>query len=179
MSIATILSAPWEWSKRQLTRQAIDTEQVKKTVVNADPSQGYRPSRFFSTDVLIKDLPMYTVFAGKMMLDCDPLIQYALNVRNAALSVAEVEITAKRPDVKAWLESQWHTLWEVNGNKIRKTKNWGYAGLQPTFRTNPRTGLMQSLTRKARSQARQARRRQAEAWSSANRPIRSQISNRT
>lgn len=144
MNIATILSAPWDWSKRQLARLAVDHEQVKKTIVNADPTAGtYRPSRFFSTDVLIKDLPMYTVFAGKMMLDSDPLIQYALNVRNAALSVAEVEITARRPDVKAWLESQWHTIWEVNGSKVRKTKQWGYAGLQPTFRTNPRTGLIE------------------------------------
>lgn len=148
MNIAKLLNDPWPWARRQLGKLTVGRQELARKTVKVDPTNNYRPTQFFSTDLLVNQLPRYTVFAGKLMMDSDPIVQFGLNVRNAALSVAEVQITAKSERVRQWVQSQWDTLWAMNGNKIRATKEWGFAGLQPIYRMNERTGLTEIETLK-------------------------------
>jgi hypothetical protein len=67
----------------------------------------------------------------------DPVVSFSLNVRNAALMALEVEVEAKDPRVKAWVEKQWKTLWTQHRAKLVSAKRWGYAAAQPKFKEEP------------------------------------------
>jgi hypothetical protein len=112
---------------------------LKERVIERDPTAGMRqPSmQFYATETLINQLPMYRIAYGRMMLRSDPIVRFALNVRNAALMVAEVEITAKRPEVQAWVQRQWDTIWGKHRNKMLAAKSWGFAPLQLVYKSGP------------------------------------------
>lgn len=143
MNVSKLLNAPFEWAKRQVTRtQAVGRSRLLEEIVKRDPTEGYHPQRFFQAELLVNDLPLYTLWSGRLMLSSDPIVQFAMNVRDAALTVAEVEIKAKDERLQKWLEKQWHTIWEMEGNKVRAAKRWGYAGLQPVYCEDKSTGLI-------------------------------------
>lgn len=107
---------------------------LKSELVKVDPTAGYRGGKFFGTETVIQDLPLFTAFIGRMMLRSDPVVSFALNARNACLSVADVEITAKRPEIQKWVEEQWETLWGKFRRPLTSAKRFGFAGLQLTFK---------------------------------------------
>jgi SPP1 gp7 family putative phage head morphogenesis protein len=114
-------------------------EKLKERVVTSDPTAGLpaHAPQFFGSELLVNQLPPYHLAHGRLMLRSDPLVQFALNVRNAALMVAEVEITAKEPVVQQWVEKQWDVLWNKHRNKILATKAWGFGPLQIVFKAGP------------------------------------------
>jgi SPP1 gp7 family putative phage head morphogenesis protein len=114
-------------------------EKLKERVVTSDPTAGLpaHAPQFFGSELLVNQLPPYHLAHGRLMLRSDPLVQFALNVRNAALMVAEVEITAKEPVVQQWVQKQWDVLWNKHRNKILATKAWGFGPLQIVFKAGP------------------------------------------
>jgi len=144
MNANQLLGQTWTYvvSNVDSGAQPVGRENLKSALVTEDPTQGYRANRFYDSSLLVNQLPLYTLFTGRMMVDSDPIVEFALNVRNAALMVAEVEIKAKNGRVQQWLDAQWNTIWELNRRQIVATKKWGFAGIQPTYKINPTTKLL-------------------------------------
>lgn len=109
-------------------------EKIKDQLTSYDPTAGYHAQPFYSGEVLVNQLPKYHNRTGQMMLDQDPVVGFACSVRDAAMMVAEVDIVAKNPLVQAWVEKQWHTLWNVNRRHLVQAKKWGFYGVQPKYR---------------------------------------------
>jgi SPP1 gp7 family putative phage head morphogenesis protein len=109
--------------------------EMKERIANAPPVMlSSNTTPFYAAESVINQLPIFTVWTGRVMLRSDPIINFALNVRNAALMVAEVEITAKNELVRAWVERQWNTLWSKHRNKLLSAKSMGYAALQLIYK---------------------------------------------
>lgn len=107
---------------------------LRKVVLSEDPSKGYRsPVSFDYIANEIDDLPPYSLWWGKLMLKNDPVVQFSLNIRDAVLMAAEVEVEAKDPRLKAWVEKQWKTMWDQYGHRLVAAKRWGYAPLQVNY----------------------------------------------
>lgn len=106
-------------------------ERMREHVLSHDPTAGIKTSpRFYGAETIVDELPLFHIQTGRLMLRSDPIVNFALNVRNAALMVADVEITAKREPVRQWVQEQWNTLWGKHRNKIVAAKAWGFAPLQ-------------------------------------------------
>jgi hypothetical protein len=144
MNANELLGQTWTYvvSNVDSGAQPVGRDKLRSALVNEDPTKGYHANRFYDSSVLVNQLPLYTLFTGRMMVDSDPIVEFAINVRNAALMVAEVEITAKNGRVQQWLDAQWNTIWELNRRQIVATKKWGFAGIQPTYKFNPTTKLL-------------------------------------
>jgi 2'-5' RNA ligase len=144
MNANELLGQTWTYvvSNVDSGAQPVGRDKLRSALVNEDPTKGYHANRFYDSSVLVNQLPLYTLFTGRMMVDSDPIVEFAMNVRNAALMVAEVEITAKNGRVQQWLDAQWNTIWELNRRQIVATKKWGFAGIQPTYKFNPTTKLL-------------------------------------
>lgn len=103
-----------------------------KEAVQRDPTKDYEapPPTYFSTETIVNKMPVYRHYTGDLMLSSDPIVEFALNIRNAALMQADVEIKCKRPDVQIWLEKNWGTLWNDNRATMVQSKKWGFSALQ-------------------------------------------------
>lgn len=112
---------------------------ISDRLVSYDPTAGYNAHRDYYSELIVTKLPLYHLRTGRLMLSSDPIVEFALNVRNAALMVAEMEVECGNPNVKKWLEKQWDTLWNKHRSKLLSAKKWGFAPLQPTF--TKRNGL--------------------------------------
>lgn len=109
-------------------------ERMRDRLAAYDPSQNYQASTFFAPEVVVNQLPPYHLRTGMLMVDTDPVVEFAMSVRNAALMVADVEIIAKDERVKAWVEKQWRTAWDYHRSKLVQAKKWGFYGLQVLWR---------------------------------------------
>lgn len=109
-------------------------ETLKEQVIGADPTRGYTSHQFFASEVLINDLPLFTLWQGRRMLRSDPVVSFAQNVRNAALMVADVEVVAANEAVKQWVEKQWATLWDKHRRQLVSAKRFGFAALQVQYK---------------------------------------------
>ncbi len=81
----------------------------------------------------LQGIPPFHLRTARLMLSSDPIVRFALNVRNAALATAEVNVTAKSERVKLWVEKQWKTLWNNYRPALLSAKKWGFAALQVTY----------------------------------------------
>lgn len=116
-------------------------EKLRDKMVSHDPTAGIQAHQpFYGSEILVNNLPPFHLRTGRLMMRSDPIVNFALNVRNAALMVAEVEITAKNEAVRKWVQKQWDTLWDKHRNKILATKAWGFQPLQLVFKYGS-TGL--------------------------------------
>ena len=141
MNARELLSTTWNYVRRSVPASS-SRQKLQEALVATDPTAGYHGTRFYDSNTIVNNLPLYTMWAGRLMLNSDPVVEFSLNVRNAALMVADVEIKAKNERVKLWLDAQWNTLWELNRSKIVAAKKWGFAGLQPIYKFNPSTQLL-------------------------------------
>lgn len=118
-------------------------EQIKEHILKEDPTREYQSTRFsYYGEMFVQNLPLWRLWTARMMLTSDPMINFSLNVRNAALMATQIKITAKSPQVKTWLTKQWHTLWNYNRPQLVSAKKWGFAPLQCVFKMNKTTRLI-------------------------------------
>lgn len=141
MNAKQLLNTTWNYAKSAINGGS-SRQKMQEALVSTDPTAGYHHNKFYDSNTIVNNLPLYTTWAGRLMLNSDPVVEFSLSVRNAALMVAEVEIKAKNDRVQKWLDAQWNTLWELNRDKILSAKKWGFAGLQPTYKFNPTTQLL-------------------------------------
>jgi len=127
---------------RPATRRRKGKEQIKSELIGTDPTRDYHSTRFtYYGELFVTQLPQWRLWTGRMMLTSDPIVNFSLNVRNAALMPAEVIVTAKNPIVKKWVEEQWKFLWDYHRTKLTNAKRWGFNPLQVLYKQD-RTGLL-------------------------------------
>lgn len=118
-----------------LLKRGKTREQIKAQVLTNDPTRDYHSTQFnFYGELFVQQLPQWRLWTGRMMLTSDPVVNFALNVRNAALMPAEIKVTAKNPLVKKWVIEQWQYLWNQHRAKLLSAKKWGFAPLQVVFK---------------------------------------------
>lgn len=123
-------------SRRRTTRREL------KEKLHTDPLRDYQSSRFsYYGEIFVQNLPMWRLWTARMMLTSDPIVNFSLNIRNAALMAAEVVVTAKNPRVQEWVQKQWDYLWDQQRPKLISAKKWGFAALQPLYKEDD-NGLM-------------------------------------
>jgi len=117
--------------------------QIKEQILTTDPTENYKSTRYtYYGELFVQRLPLWRLWTARMMLTSDPIINFSLNVRNAALSALEVTVKAKNERVATWVKKQWNYLWNQHRTRVVSAKKWGFAPLQCLFKMNKHTGLI-------------------------------------
>jgi RNA polymerase sigma factor (sigma-70 family) len=112
-------------------------EQIKGELLHTDPTRDYHSTRFtYYGELFVTQLPQWRLWTGRMMLTSDPIVNFSLNVRNAALMPAEVIVTAKNPKVQQWVEEQWSFMWNYHRKELTNAKRWGFNPLQVLYKAD-------------------------------------------
>lgn len=106
-----------------------------KEKLTTDPTRDYQTSRFsYYGELFVQNLPLWRLWTARMMLTSDPIVNFSLNIRNAALMAADVTVKGSRPEVASWVKKQWDYLWNRHRPKLVSAKKWGFAALQPLWK---------------------------------------------
>ena len=98
-----------------------------------DPTEGRRPRRpFVHAEAWLHDLPIFRIREAELMRQ-DPVVQFGLTVRNAALSAAQVNVTGENPEVVKFVGKQWKKLWNEHGPQLWSAKRYGFAAFQVLY----------------------------------------------
>jgi 2'-5' RNA ligase len=120
--------------QRRRSRSEIRMNLVDK---EKDPTKNYQSTRYaYFGELFVSNLPLWRLWTARMMLTSDPIVDFSLNIRNAALMAADVVVTAKRDDVKKWVEDQWRFVWDYHRPQLVSAKRWGFAPLQIKYKEN-------------------------------------------
>lgn len=123
--------------------KSMGREKIKSQILERDPTREYQSTRFsYYGELFVQNLPQWRLWTGRMMLTSDPLVNFSLNVRNAALGAAEVQVTSPNPRIQEWVQRQWDYLWNQHRSKLVSAKKWGFAPLQMLFKTG-KDGLLE------------------------------------
>lgn len=117
--------------KPRADRDRIKDARAAKIAVTGgtDPTAGYRATNRRRWDSIHDDLPFFNLRHAVLMLT-DPVVRFGLNVRDAALSLAEVDVTSTDARVVQFVGKTWKRIWGQHGNALMRTKRYGYAGFQ-------------------------------------------------
>jgi hypothetical protein len=123
-------------------RALASPQDIRQHLLN-DPTASREPPRDWSYWTPANDdLPLFTLWQGERMMR-DPVVRFGLNVRDAALAAGEVEISGPDANEVAYAGQLWESIWGQHGYKITKAKRQGFAGFQPTFQADDRTGQLE------------------------------------
>lgn len=117
-------------------------EAAKAFITGTDPTRHYRPpvSRWYET--IHEDLPPFTLRHARLMM-FDPVVRFGLNVRDAALSLAQVDVKSDSQAVTKFVGNTWQSIWGGFMQHLLKTKRYGYSGFQVNYAENPKTRFVQ------------------------------------
>lgn len=105
-------------------------ERIKEKLQH-DPTPNYHNKQtFYRSELIVNELPLFSILTGELMERTDPIVRFSHAVRNAVLNTAEVEITARNPRVKVWVQKQWDALWNKCRRELLSAKRFGYHALQ-------------------------------------------------
>jgi len=120
----------------------LSRDTIKQRLVAMDETRGYKPPRNHAHELLVDELPLFTVWTARLMVR-DPQVRFGLNVRNAGLFPAQVKVSAKEPAVTKYVGKLWQQLWSKHSHHMLKAKQWGYQGVQILYRSARETGQLQ------------------------------------
>lgn len=127
----TTPQAPTRTSRRK------SRSELKERTLHTDPTRDYQSTRYqFYGELYVNNLPLWRLWTARMMLASDPIVNFSLNVRNAALMAGEVEVTGKSQKIVDWVKEQWDKLWYHHRTKLVSAKKWGFAPLQAVWKEN-------------------------------------------
>jgi hypothetical protein len=105
-------------------------ERIKEKLQH-DPTPNYHNKQtFYRSELIVNELPLFSILTGELMERTDPIVRFSHAVRNAVLNTAEVEIKARNPRVKVWVQKQWDALWGKCRRELLSAKRFGYHALQ-------------------------------------------------
>lgn len=113
-----------------------DRKMILKLLKEIDPTRTYRPAFRFTADTLLDDLPFFRLWYAQLM-ERDTSCLLGIELRNAVLSIANVEITGDRPDVVEYVQRQWDILWGKFWHVFAETKKWGFLGTRIEYQDGP------------------------------------------
>lgn len=109
-------------------------DELKDRIVATDATAGYRPPRLLAHELLVEELPIFNLFTARLMLR-DPVVRIGLTLRNAALHPGEFSVEdCPSEAVAKYVYRALTTLWRESGTKLRRTKQFGFQGLQINYR---------------------------------------------
>ena len=108
---------------------------VERTIDWPDTTANYRKQFYDISDFIVNELPPFTLWTARSML-YDPVVRVGLNTRNAILSAAEVTITSENNSVKEYVQKLHNIMWGRYGTIIRRTKHYGFQGIQVIYDRN-------------------------------------------
>ena len=112
-------------------------EELKERVTKGDPTAGYKPRRpFVDENITVHDLPRFTIRIGRTMWRTDSIVRFSFSIRDAILSMADVEIAAENEAVGKFVKQTWETLWKLNRSCLTKAKRLGYHAVQINWETS-------------------------------------------
>lgn len=118
-------------ARTQISKARKSREQLKEMVISTDPLKDYKNTRTaFWGELIIQGLPPWYLWIGKAMMDSDPLVRFAMNIRNAMLMPAEITIKCNDPTIKVWLQKQWDFIWNHHRLPFTSAKEYGFSPLQ-------------------------------------------------
>lgn len=117
-------------------------QEARRRLVSEDPTKHYRPPRNIGHELIIDELPLFTVRTARLMLR-DPVVSIGLSTRNAALLPAEVKVECKDAVVREYIGRQWKTIWQHHAPEILRTKIWGFNGIQVDYKFDKSTGFVE------------------------------------
>lgn len=130
-------------AKTILSKATKSRQQLKETVIKSDPLKDYKHTRTaYWGELIIQGLPPWFLWIGRSMLDSDPLVKFALNIRNAMLMPAEIEVECDDPTIATWIQQQWDFIWNHHRNKFTSAKAYGYAALMVKWKEDEHTGFL-------------------------------------
>lgn len=110
-------------------------EAIKDQLLGSDPTRDYHASRTqFFGELFVQQLPLFRILTGRMMMQSDPIVNFTLDIRDAALMPAEVIIDCGNGRIKQWLQDQWDYLWNQHRTKLVNAKKMGFAAMQPIYK---------------------------------------------
>ena len=117
--------------KKTPARLPVGREKIREMVLGKDPTADYRPQRTaFFGELFVQELPLWKLWTGRMMLASDPIVSFAMDIRDAVLMPADVDIKCDDERVYNWLRDQWETLWNGHRSKLVAAKKFGFQPLQ-------------------------------------------------
>ncbi len=117
-------------------------DKLKQQIANADYSPDYKPQTLQVLEEIVQDLPIFTLRTAMLMM-ADPIVQIALQMRDAALMPGEINVECRVPAAKQLMESTWKKLWTLEAPKVIKTKLFGFSAFQPRYKINDLTGYLE------------------------------------
>ncbi len=84
--------------------------------------------------------PFFNIVQAEAML-WDQQVWFGLQLGNAPLISAKVEVKAKSPEVQQFVQEQWDRLWQGYASKIVATKYFGFAGFEVLYETGKASRL--------------------------------------
>ena len=116
--------------------------EIKQGLLKKDPTAEYQSSRYaYFGELFVSNLPLWRLWTARMMLTSDPIVDFSMNIRNAALMAAEVTVTSPNEQVRQWVQDQWDYLWKHHRPKLVSAKKWGFAPLQTIYKVDEK-GLL-------------------------------------
>lgn len=123
-------------------KKRVKTKGEMKEQLQSDPTSDYHYTRYnFFGELFVQNLPAWRLFTGRLMLSSDPIINFSMNVRNAALMAAEVVVEGKNPEVVQWVKKQWDYLWNYHRVSMVSSKELGFAPLQLVWKEDEKGNL--------------------------------------
>lgn len=111
----------------------VSRAEVKRHVLGPDVPIDFRGHRFFASEHIIEDLPLFTLYTARLMVQ-DPVVQFGLAVRDAALSHADIIIASSSDAVSRFIRQQFNRIWQNHRHMIMRTRRYGYLGFQVSYR---------------------------------------------
>lgn len=122
-------------NQQQPVRKRKSREEIRNVVLTTDPTRDYQATRFaYYGELFVSRLPQWRLWTGRMMLTSDPIVHFALNVRNSALMPAEIVVEGKDEKVVQWVQDQWDYLWNHHRTQIVNAKRFGFQALQVEYK---------------------------------------------
>ncbi len=113
-----------------------DRKTILRLLKEIDPTRAYRPALRFTADTLLDELPFFRLWFAQLM-ERDTSCLLGIELRNAVLSIADVEITGDRPEVVEYVQRQWDILWGKFWHVFAETKKWGFLGTRIEYEDGP------------------------------------------
>lgn len=126
----------FDWFRGKSAPAAPSKEQISERIVDAKPTAGYKPGtamrQMFGYGNQLPPLSQFYCDIEIMLMH--PRVQIALDYFKSGVASAEFDVTARRPDVKAFIEDQFRRFWQASLSKVQEGYDYGWIGAEIVYR---------------------------------------------
>ena len=121
-------------------------EELEKTLTAEPLTLGYKPTLpMWAMYTDASYLPQIYILRDIELMLTHPKVMSALDYYKGGLSVAETETTANSPEIQSFVEQHVERFWELGVTQIQGGYEYGWIGLEPTYRESQNYLIWDSL----------------------------------